>query len=194
MHTQRPTFVLQVQALHGVDHIRALRDWSKIGLRRFGIRCTSTQPKHGEESAMVNMDMRQFASSWVKAEDVKDGPILTTILAVLMNDKLGRPMLELATGQQFTLFPNHVDILIRAWGTDPSEWPGYEVELSHDIYTVKNKDGSKEEKEGVKIRAVSPRKPPKDGNGGGGSGIALPKTREELRRERDDDMADSIPF
>jgi hypothetical protein len=139
----------------------------------------------------TNMDARLFASTWVKPEDLRDGPIVATILQVLMNDKFNpaRPMLELSNGQQFTLFERNIDILIKAWGFEMDEWPGYEVELSHESYTIRKPDGSKEEKDGAKICAISPRKPPKDGNGGG-----LPMTREELRKKNDDDMADSIPF
>jgi hypothetical protein len=140
------------------------------------------------------MDARLFASTWVKPEDLRDGPLVATILQVLMNEKFNppRPMLELSNGQQFTLFERNIDILIRAWGYEMDEWSGYEVELSHETYMGKNKDGSMEEKEGATIRAVSPRKPPKDDNGGGGT--SLPMTREELRRKNDDDMADSVPF
>lgn len=139
------------------------------------------------------MDIGQFASSWVKPDDVRDGPIVTRIVTVLMNDKLNRPMLELETGNQFTLFERNVDALIRAWGRNTEEWHGYQVELSLETYPVKNKDGSTEEKEGVKIRAVSPRKAsPPDANGNGGVLAArpLPPTRQQLR----DDMADDLPF
>jgi hypothetical protein len=137
------------------------------------------------------MDIGQFASSWVKPDDVRHEPIVTRIIAVLMNDKLNRPMLELETGNQFTLFERNVDALIRAWGRDTAEWPGYEVELSLETYTGKGKDGAPEEKEGVKIRGVSPRKaPPPDANGNGGvpAPKPLPPTRASLRQEMDDEI------
>jgi hypothetical protein len=134
------------------------------------------------------MDIGQFASSWVKPDDVRHEPIVTRIIAVLMNDKLQRPMLELETGNQFTLFERNVDALIKAWGRDTDEWPGYEVELSYETYTIRKSDGSTEEKEGVKIRPISPRKAPSDANGTAAK--PLPPTRQQLR----DEMADDLPF
>jgi hypothetical protein len=177
--------VVKVKALRGLDCIRALLGWPKIGLRRFGSRCFSIHPEYGKET---EMDIGQFASNWVKPDDVRDAPIVTRIVAVLMNEKLQRPMLELETGSQFTLFERNVDALIKAWGRDTDEWPGYEVELSHETYTIKKSDGSTEEKEGVKICPISPRKAPSDANGTAAK--PLPPTRQQLR----DEMADDLPF
>jgi hypothetical protein len=134
------------------------------------------------------MDIGMFASNWVKPDDVRHEPLVTRIIAVLMNDKLNRPMLELENGMQFTLFERNVDVLIKAWGRNTDDWPGYEVELSYETYSIKKSDGSTEEKEGVKIRPISPRKAaPPDANGGA---KPLPPTRQQLRNEMDD----SIPF
>ena len=44
--TGRPVFVVHVRAEPGVDVIRALRGWLKVGLRNFGLRCISIN--HGE--------------------------------------------------------------------------------------------------------------------------------------------------
>ena len=95
------------------------------------------------------MDIGMFASNWVKPDDVRHEPLVTRIIAVLMNDKLNRPMLELENGMQFTLFERNVDVLIKAWGRNTDDWPGYEVELSYETYSIKKSDGSTEEKEGV---------------------------------------------
>jgi hypothetical protein len=134
------------------------------------------------------MDIGMFASNWVKPDDVRHETLVTRIIAVLMNDKLNRPKLELENGMQFTLFERNVDVLIKAWGRNTDDWPGYEVELSYEPYSIKKSDGSTEEKEGVKIRPISPRKAvPPDANGGG---VPLPPTRQQLRNEMDD----SIPF
>ena len=81
------------------------------------------------------MDIGMFASNWVKPDDVRHEPLVTRIIAVLMNDKLNRPMLELENGMQFTLFERNVDVLIKAWARNTDDWPGYEVELSYETYS-----------------------------------------------------------
>jgi hypothetical protein len=132
MRVQRQILVVNVQALGGVDCIRALRGWLKIGLRRFGLRCVPLHPDHKKET---EMDIGMFASNWVKPDDVRHEPLVTRIIAVLMNDKRNRPMLELENGMQFTLFERNVDVLIKAWGRNTDDWPGYEVELSYETYS-----------------------------------------------------------
>jgi hypothetical protein len=75
---RRPTYQLMVRAKPGVDSIRALRAWLKIGLRSLDLVCVEITPKDEEKA----MDMRQYASTYIKPDNVRDGPIQTRIVNV----------------------------------------------------------------------------------------------------------------
>jgi hypothetical protein len=55
MKMKRTTYVLTVRAEPGVDDIRALRGWLKVGLRSFGLKCIGIIPKQKE----TTMDVRK---------------------------------------------------------------------------------------------------------------------------------------
>jgi hypothetical protein len=190
----RPIFVLRVRAEPGVDAIRALRAWLKRGLRDFGLRCVGITPRE-KETNMV--DMRQYASTYIKPDDVREGPIQTRIVNVFESERYGRPVLELETGSQFTLNDGNTNTLIKAWGYNSDDWIGQEIELL--LGTYKDwRDDPPTEKETVKVRAISPAK---TATANDGASVAakppLPPSRTAaaggsatLRSELDDD----IPF
>ena len=110
-----PFFVLRVRAEEGVDEIHALRAWLKIGLRTFGLRCVEIQ--EDDKQRRMNMDMRQYASTYIKPDNVRTGPIQTRIIHVSESTgKYRRPVLELEIGSQFTLNEGNTNTLIKAWG------------------------------------------------------------------------------
>jgi hypothetical protein len=136
------------------------------------------------------MDMREFASKYIKPDQVRDGPITTRIVSVFESEKLGRPVLELENGSQFTLNETNNNTLIKAWGYKSEDWVGQELELSLGFYKDWKTDPPVD-KETVKVRAISPPKPA-TGNSGVPSGPALPPSRAVAAPK--DDMSDEVPF
>jgi hypothetical protein len=181
----RPIFVVHVRAEPGVDAVRALRAWLKRGLRDFGLKCVQITPSEKETA----MDMRQYASTYVKPDNVRDGPIQTRIVNVFESEQYGRPVLELETGSQFTLNDSNTNTLIKAWGHNSDDWIGQEIELQ--LGTYKDwKSNPPVDKETVKARAISPAKTTA-GNSGTVSKPPLPVSKTATRAE---DLDDSIPF
>jgi hypothetical protein len=137
------------------------------------------------------MDMRQYASTYVKPDHVRDGPLQTRIVNVFESEQYGRPVLELETGSQFTLNEGNTNLLTKAWGYESKDWIGQEIELLLGTYTDwKSKPPT--EKETVKVRPISPAKTAA-GNSGTASKPPLPASRVAAAKY-DDDMDDSIPF
>ena len=118
---RRTTYLLTVRPEPGVDEIRALRAWLKIGLRTFGLRCVGITPREKEKV----MDARKYASKYVKPDNVRDGPIQTRIVNVFEEDATA-VVLELETGSQFALNEGNTNVLIKAWGHDTNGWIGEE--------------------------------------------------------------------
>jgi hypothetical protein len=56
MKMKRTTYVLTVRAEPGVDDIRALRGWLKVGLRTFGLKCIGIIPKQKETIMDARME------------------------------------------------------------------------------------------------------------------------------------------
>jgi hypothetical protein len=136
------------------------------------------------------VDMRVYASKFIKPDQVRDGPIQTRIIAVLQNEQFDRPLLELETGSQFTLNDGNCNTLIKAWGYDSDDWIGQEISL--ELGTYKDwKAVPPVDKETVKVRAISPAKTA-TGNSGVPSKPVLPPSRAVAPKS--DEMDDSIPF
>jgi hypothetical protein len=184
MEHEQPIYVLTVRANPGVDDIRALRAWLKIGLRTFGLKCVGITP--AKEKAM---DMRQYASTYIKPDHVREAPIQTRILNVFESERYNRPVLELETGSQFTLNDGNTNILIQAWGHNSDDWIGQEIELLLGTYKDWRADPP-EERETVRVRAISAAETGAQ-NGGTSSKPPLPPSRVPPRK---DDMDDEIPF
>ena len=101
------------------------------------------------------MDARKYASKYVKPDNVRDGPIQTRIINVFEDERYGRLMLELEIGSQFALNDGNTNTLIKAWGHDTDDWIGLELALELGTYKDWNADPP-EEKETVRVRAISP--------------------------------------
>ena len=137
------------------------------------------------------MDARKYASTYVKPDNVRDGPIQTRIVNVFKHEQFGRPVLELETGSQFTLNESNTNTLIKAWGHNTDDWIGQELAL--ELGTYKDwKKNPPEEKETVKVRAISPAKV-EGGNGGVVSKPPLPPPVDRTA-SRAQDFDDEIPF
>jgi hypothetical protein len=186
MEDEQAIFVLTVRAEPGVDAIRALRAWLKRGLRDFGLRCVGITPNEEE----MTMDARKYASKYVKPDNVRDGPIQTRIINCYEDERYARLTLELETGSTFGLNESNTNALISAWGVETNDWIQQEIVL--ELGTYKDwKCDPPEDKETVKVRAISPRKTTA-GNSGEQSRPALPPSRTAAAKKGD--MDDEIPF
>jgi hypothetical protein len=133
------------------------------------------------------VDARKYASKYVKPDNVRDGPIQTRILNVFEDERYSRLMLELETGSQFALNDGNTNSLIKAWGHDTDTWIGRELQLELGTYMDWRADPP-EEKETVRVRAVSPAK---TADGSVPASKPLPPSRVATSSK---DMDDSIPF
>jgi hypothetical protein len=136
-------------------------------------------------------DMRQYASKYIKPDNVRDGPIQTRIVNVFESEQYGRPVLELETGSQFTLNETNTNTLIKAWGYNSNDWIGQEIALELGHYQDW-KTNPPTEKETVVAKAISPAKTAA-GNSGVPASKPLPPSIKAVAA-RPDDMDDSIPF
>jgi hypothetical protein len=182
----RPIFVVQVRAEPGVDAVRALRGWLKRGLRDFGLKCVGITPREMEDKMA---DMREYGTKFIKVDHVRDGPIQTRIVNVVVGEQFGRPILELETGSQFTLNETNTNTLIKAWGSDSDDWIGKEIELFVGSYHDWRSDTDKET---VKVRAISEAKTAQNG-GELAASKPLPPSRTTAAKLQDD-LSDDIPY
>ena len=117
------------------------------------------------------------------------------------DERFSRLTLELETGSQFGLNDSNTNTLIKAWGHDTDDWISKEVELSLGHYTDwSSKSDPPEQKETVKVRAISPGKnaPPANGTGTSPQQSPLPPSRVVggviPHPSLKDDLDDTIPF
>jgi hypothetical protein len=136
------------------------------------------------------MDMRQYASKYIKPDQVRAGPIQTRIVNVFEDERYGRPVLELEIGSQITLNNSNNSTLIKAWGHESDAWIGQEIILELGTYKDWRADPP-EEKETVRVRVISPTKPAEARNG---SGTSKPLPPGKPAAPRKNDMNDDIPF
>jgi hypothetical protein len=148
-------FALRVRAEPGVDVVRSLRAWLKIGLRTFGLRCVAIEELKQKDNTM---DMKKYATSVILPEDLHDGPRKEVIINVYVSEKHDVPVLVFESGNELFAWPNIARVLARAYGYNSDEWIGQIIELSLGTY-VDKKTG--ETKENIVIKAISSR----DGNG-----------------------------
>lgn len=125
------------------------------------------------------MDMRKYGSIFLKPDNVRDGPLLDRIVNVF--EKYNCPVLELESGDQFSVNNSNTRILGKAYGWDSDSWIGQTIELSLGYYTDKRGE-QPEEKETVVIRPISVRQQSLD-NGG------IKKVQPTLRA-----LTDETPF
>jgi hypothetical protein len=138
------------------------------------------------------MDARQYASKKVRPDNVRDAPIQARIVNVFIEDQYGRLCLELETGAEFPLNDGNNKVLINAWGHDTDGWIGLEVELYLGTWKDWRADPP-EEKETVKVRAISPARTAAQ-NGSTPTGKPLPPSRTAAAAAGNRDMDDDIPF
>ena len=99
------------------------------------------------------------------------------------DERYGRPVLELENGSQFTLNDGNFNILIKAWGYESSDWIGKELILELGTYKDWRADPP-EEKETVRVRAISPAKTVEAQNGGVPASKPLPPSKVVSRPSR----------
>src|SRR5262249_44434064 len=75
------------------------------------------------------MDMRKFATGFIKPDLVRDGPLQDQINRVYESQQFQRPVLELASGNQFTLNNTNCAILNKAWGWNSEYWLNQNLEF-----------------------------------------------------------------
>jgi hypothetical protein len=137
------------------------------------------------------MDARKYASKYVKPDNVRDGPIQTRVVNVFEHERYSQLVLELETGSQFTLNDGNTNVLIKAWGADTDNWIGLELALELGFYKDWRADPP-EDKETVRVRAVSPAKTADAQNGSVPASKPLPPSR--VTPSLKDDLSDDIPF
>jgi hypothetical protein len=142
------------------------------------------------------MDMRQYASKYIKPDHVRDGSIRTRIVNVFESEQYGRPVLELETGSMFTLNETNNDILVKAWGYDSDGWIGPEKEIELVLSTYKDWK-SDQDKETVKVVPIPPAKMAQQ-NGGAPANKPLPPSIKSVAQggpaSLRGEMDDEIPF
>ena len=135
------------------------------------------------------MDMRKYAVGFIKTDDVRDGPLQDRIVNVFESEKLLRPVLELESGNQFTVNNTNTAILNKAWGWKSQDWMNQELEFSLGHYRDWKED---KDCETVTVRPISPRKASASGGGikpstdNSGAKAQVPSRR--------DDLNDDVPF
>jgi hypothetical protein len=139
------------------------------------------------------MDARQYASKNVRPDNVREAPIQARIVNVFIEDRYGRLCLELETGAEFPLNDGNNNALIKAWGHDTDGWIGLEVEFYLGTWKDWRADPP-EEKETVKVRAISPAKTAAQNGGAPATKPPLPPSRTAASGGANRDMDDDIPF
>jgi hypothetical protein len=182
---EHASYLITVRAEPGVDGIRALRAWLKIGLRSFGLRCVEVQESKQQGRMKMGMDMREFSAGLITAEDLHDGPRVEKIVRFRKKKPRNTPVLCSNSKAAIRSISGQASILNKAWGYDGTGWLDQELELSLGHYTDK-KTGT--EKETIDVRAISPRKEIAAGNGSGTEVVASKPV--SLRKEMDDE----VPF
>src|SRR5258708_7156778 len=109
MEDERTIYLLMVRAEPGVDAVRNLRALLKAMLRTYGLR--RVEVSESKQQGRMKMDMRQYASKYIKPDHVREGAIRTRIVNVFESEQYGRPVLELEIGSQFTLNDGNLNTL-----------------------------------------------------------------------------------
>jgi hypothetical protein len=129
------------------------------------------------------MDMRKYSSGFIKPDDVRDGPIQARIINVFISEKYNRPVLELDTGDQFTVNTTNNRVLCKAYGANSEDWLGHVVEFLLGTYPDRE---SGENKETVNLKAISSR------NGVGNADT--PQRVDPAKLPKPNDDINEIPF
>jgi hypothetical protein len=179
--------VLRARVEEGIDEIRALRAWLKVGLREFGLVCVEVCEEDNQQRR-TTMDMRKYNTGFIGPDDVRDGPRVDKIIHIYEDKKFGRPVLELESGSTFSVNVTNNKILSKAWGYKSEDWLDQQLKFSLGSYRDRKTD---EDKGTVVVEPISPAKP--GAQNGGAAKSALPASSAAAAQRRDD-MDDSIPF
>jgi hypothetical protein len=183
---RRTVFVLRMRAGEDIDAIRALRAWLKRGLRDYGLVCVEAYLVD-DQQRRTTMDVRKYSAGPIKPDDVRDGSRVDKIINIYVHDKYKQVVLELESGDTFILNATNSKILSKAWGHESDDWLKQELEFSLAHYKDWNTDPP-EEKETVRVKAISPAK--EKTQNGGGAIVPVPQSFAPQR----DAMDDEIPF
>jgi hypothetical protein len=133
------------------------------------------------------MDTRKYGSIFIKPDDVHEGPRQERIIHVYESEKYHCLVLELESGDQFSLNNSNTRILSKAYGWESDGWLGQVIELTLGHYKDWRSDPPGQEKETVLVRPISAQQPSSD-NGGAKAIAAM--ARPPVR----DPFSDEIPF
>jgi hypothetical protein len=109
------------------------------------------------------MDTRKFGTTFIKPDDVRDGPIQDRIINVFVSERYNCAVLELENGYQFSVNQTNNRILAKAYGWESDHWLDQVIEFALGSY--KDWNDNNQEKETVVVRPISVRQPSAD-NGG----------------------------
>jgi len=146
------------------------------------------------------MDMRKYSgASWLKKEDVSDGPLQRRIAAVSIG-KFEKPDVLFETGDKLSLNATNNHELMAAYGLDSDDWIGHVIELflgegefqGKSIEMIRVRAISKPkhygEQKAAKPVRQKPKQPPAEIADEGEFGASKSGAR------KDDVMDDEIPF
>ena len=125
------------------------------------------------------MDARKWLNStFLKVEDLKNGSIEGTIVAVREGEKFDRPVIELEDGTRVSLNQTSLKAMIRAYTDDTEEWINKLVKLYLGKTTFKG-----EPTDSILLEPLSPKVEPKP----------KPKSKAKAKLGKPD-MDDEIGF
>lgn len=123
------------------------------------------------------MDMSKYSGeSFIKFEDVANSTRTEEILEV-REGNYGRPVLEFASGDSFSLNTTNNRTLCKFYGEDSRDWIGSTIEL----YAGQT-DFKGEKRDSVLVRPITPAKPFKERH------VPEPEDKPTIQ------LADDIPF
>ena len=164
--TTRPAFSLVVRAEPGVNAIRSLRAWLKIGLRTFGLRCI-----HINERKETNMSKysdkvdRQKQAGLYRVSDLQNGGgqsrEVTHEIAYLdedveMFDRKIDVLHFTDTFKELQVNVTNAEQLIEMFGDEPARWPGNSVTLYLAEYGKEGKLGIRLKRPGTATSRPTP--------------------------------------
>jgi hypothetical protein len=183
---ERPIFALTIRAEPGINAVRALRSWLKIGLRAFRLRCTTIEQRRNDMSQYSEKIARQKDSGLYRVSDFQNGSDgsreITHTIDYLMEDvQMFEREIDVLnfrdTGRQLQVNMTNGDTLIQLFGEDPEGWGGRQITLFLAPY-------GKEGKLGIRIKAAGSSAPSVPNN------EVKTSTRPPLKNQMDDE----IPF
>jgi hypothetical protein len=208
---EKPRFSITLEALPGIDAIKALRAALKQPLRQHGLKCVGLheQPNNErrssarwragplgggefgsarngtvtERSPVMGIDLKKYVKGrFYSLAEVFDQPAPRERIAAVKDGQYGKPVLVFETGRQAALNQASLGILMREFGDDPNTWIGKWVEPTA---------GQTKDQNGNLIDALIVR--PADAAPSSVKPSSLPTARPKARPSSAE-MNDDIPF